>query len=482
MASYQQDFSLDNLKNIIDKWDGSEARQKMTDARKYYLGENPTILKFRRMYWSDEKKQMTENKFVANYKIGYNKFHDIVSQKVSTLLDEAPVLESGFKDEGFVKQLGYKLKTAGTEASLSGTAFMFFGYDDSISVFKTCNCIPFYDDTDQTKIKAFIRYYDVIGMMDGIKTRYAEVYQDGGMSVYKSYDCGNFELKEPMKAYKSAVRSDMFGTEAEPISGYGIPIVEFKNNDSRASDLTSTIRAKIDVIDIVNSGFANNIEDFGDIFWVIKNGAGMSTDEFEDFVASINRTKKVVLSGDSTKSLDVDTKQISIPTEARNAITTELIKELTDESGIIDTAALTGSSLTTTAIKAASMKLRQRVSDFEWYAFSATESLLTLYDINNGLEPIEHTVDFTKLLIDNDKEIIENAVLVKGTISNRSYLTLLKRANLIQNVDEEIAMMSAEGVEKYTISEPDTEAETDTDTGDDNEAEQNINSQTEGTK
>lgn len=208
------------------------------------------------------------------------------------------------------------------------------------------------------------------------------------------------------------------------------------------------------MIDILNSGFANNIEDFTELYWIVKNGAGLTTDELEDFVASINMTKKVILEGDNTNSLDVETKQIDIPVEARRTFTEELKNELIDESGIIDTAQLTGSSLTTTAIKAATMKLRQRVSDFEWFVYSACKSILKLYNEYNNLNN-EYEIDFIKLLVDNDTEIVSNAVMVKDSISQRSYLNLLKRANIIDNVDEEIKEMEREQKDKYTIEDVD---------------------------
>ena len=83
------------------------------------------------------------------------------------------------------------------------------------------------------------------------------------------------------------------------------------------------------------------------------------------------------------------------------------------------------------------MKLRQRVSDFEWFVYRACKSILKLYNEYNNLNN-EYEIDFIKLLVDNDTEIVSNAVMVKDSISQRSYLNLLKRANIIDNVDEEI--------------------------------------------
>ena len=453
MASFQMDFDINNLKKIIDTWLGSITRRKIVDANKYYEGENVTVSKLKRMMWSDKHKRMIENTFVANNKISYNKYHDIVSQKVNTLLNEIPVINN-FKDDLFVKNLGYALKQASIKASNGGSAFIYCGYDNNLVVFDTENCIPFYDDENKDIIKAFIRFWDINSFLDKSKsTRYVEVYEEDGLTIYKSQNLSEYEIAISKQAYKFKIKTDIFETQQENIKLSRIPIVELKNNDNRTNDFTTTIRSKIDMIDILNSGFANNIEDFTEIFWIIKNGAGLTSEELEDFVASINMTKKAILEGDSTNSLDIETKQIEIPVEARTRYTEELKTELIDESGIIDTAQLTGSSLTTTAIKASTMKLRQRVSDFEWFVYVACKSILNLYNEYNNISNIDYDIEFTKLLIDNDTEIITNAIMVKDTISQRSYLTLLKRANIINNVDDEIKEMEKEQKDKYTIEE-----------------------------
>ena len=453
MASFQMDFDINNLKKIIDTWLGSITRRKIVDANKYYEGENVTVSKLKRMMWSDKHKRMIENTFVANNKISYNKYHDIVSQKVNTLLNEIPVINN-FKDDLFVKNLGYALKQASIKASNGGSAFIYCGYDNNLVVFDTENCIPFYDDENKDIIKAFIRFWDINSFLDKSKsTRYVEVYEEDGLTIYKSQNLSEYEIAISKQAYKFKIKTDIFETQQENIKLSRIPIVELKNNDNRTNDFTTTIRSKIDMIDILNSGFANNIEDFTEIFWIIKNGAGLTSEELEDFVASINMTKKAILEGDSTNSLDIETKQIEIPVEARTRYTEELKTELIDESGIIDTAQLTGSSLTTTAIKASTMKLRQRVSDFEWFVYVACKSILNLYNEYNNISNIDYDIEFTKLLIDNDTEIITNAIMVKDTISQRSYLSLLKRANIINNVDDEIKEMEKEQKDKYTIEE-----------------------------
>jgi Phage portal protein, SPP1 Gp6-like. len=76
-------------------------------------------------------------------------------------------------------------------------------------------------------------------------------------------------MVKPLEPYKYKIKQSALSTDFEPIKSE-LPIVEFINNEYRTSDLSGNIRSKIDIIDIVQSGFANNIEDFSDAFWVLK--------------------------------------------------------------------------------------------------------------------------------------------------------------------------------------------------------------------
>ena len=119
----------------------------------------------------------------------------------------------------------------------------------------------------------------------------------------------------------------------------------------------------------MNSGFAKILK-LLDLFGS-KKRKRMDASAFEDFVANINRSKKIIVG----ESSDVDTKQIQIPTEARTKFVELMKNELIFETGIIDTQAIAaGGDIRNIGIKLMTLKLRQRISDFEWEAYrSATD-------------------------------------------------------------------------------------------------------------
>ena len=453
MASYQQDFGTDfsakKIRSLINSWEGSSERMAMVDGVDYFNGNNVTIRNITRMFWSDKSKSMKVNPYVAQNRIGFNKFHDVVSQKVSTLLNEPPIID-GFDDDSFTKKLGFALKKTATYSSCCGVGWMFYSEDNQISVFNPVNCIAFRDDEDTSVIKAFIRYWKVSTMTNSDSVEYAEVYTEDGMTKYRSGKAGSdFTQIAPIVPYREMVMSDFEGMRSEVVPTSRIPLVELDNNDGRTSDLTPTLRAKIDIIDIVNSGFANNIQDFSDVYWVIKSGGDVNTDVFEEFMSDVSRTHKIVASGDGSGA---EPHQFEIPVQARSTFCDRMKTEIADETGVVDPKDLTGSSVTNVAIKAVTMKLRQRVSDFEWDVYNACQKVMGLYNEYNSTD-YTGDISFTWLLVDNQTEIIDNAQKIQPNISQDSYLALLKRADYISNVDDEKRKIAEEQSAKYSLTD-----------------------------
>lgn len=450
MASFQQDFNLNNLPSIINFWKNSAERKRMMDGERYYYGNNITIEEVKRYYYSQKYKCLKENKAVSNVHIANNLFHDIVSQKVNTLLREAPIINN-FEDKKFKRQLGYTLKRAAIKASNAGKAFVLLNYNNTLTVFDSENCIPFYDDAVKDKLRALIRFWEtkplMVGASGGIATMIVQVYEEDGITTYSGNAYAS-QLKEtePKTPYRYNIIRNFNELERIENTSIGVlPIVEVRNNEDRISDLQVTNRSKIDAIDIIESGLVNNIQDFSDVYWTIKDKTGLDEETWNDFTASINRSKMMVVRGDDSVSPDATPHQFEIPYEARKTTVDMFKRELIEENGLLDTASLTGSSLTTTAIQAATLKLQQRVADFEWQIHDATQTILEMYNLYNNKVDVEYEIDFNWLLIKNDKEMIETANMLYGRISNIDYLKLIERAGYISDYKETLAEMEKEG-------------------------------------
>lgn len=471
MASFQLDFKNDikSVFKMVEMHKGSKERLEMLENASYYHKENATIMALPdRTYWSDrilrnsageicyddhnQPKRISgevKNPFVSNNRIPYGIFADIVNQKVNTLLDEAPMITGHEFESKFKKQLGFALKKAGIEASICKKAFIFQAFDGKMIVFDSANCIPFYDDTTGA-LRAFIRYWQIDSAFGGDHITMVEMYEEDGLTAFSKKNTSQPIVEKPKTAYSYKVRGSAVETQTEIMPLGRLPIVEFKNNDDNKSDLTSSLRAKIDAIDLVQSGFVNNIEDFSDIFWVVKTANGaMDSDYYEDFIANINKTKRIFAE-------QATPEQFQIPHEARSRLVEIFKQEIVEESGVIDTQSLTATALTTVAIKASTMKLRQRVSDFEWQAHNATEELVLLYQAYNGLQ-FDFEITFTELLIDNDTELLDNMVKAQDLMSIDDKLAILKRVGLIADIEETKKALEEESSYKLADEPIDTD-------------------------
>lgn len=471
MASFQLDFeniikTKQDIFNLILRFKGSQERSGYIQAESYYSGNNWTIMNLPdRQYWSDRVLKDTNgevkydknnepikanclmpNPFVANNRVAYGIFHDIVSQKVNTLFGEDPYINTEFDiSNTYRQQLAYAFKNAAVEASICGRAFLYEDGEGNFAVFNTANCIPFFDDYTGA-LRVLIRFVERQGSFSKKKSILAEVYTEDGLIIYERIGA-DIKILKRLTPYKFSKRSSIILNEIKSVGLSNLPIIVFYNNERGESDLTPSIRAKIDVIDLVQSGFINNIEDFSDIYWVIKKapGGGMSEDDYNDFFANINKTKRLFAD-------DATPEQFSIPHEARSKAVEMLELQIIKESGVIDNEKLSSTSLTTTAIKAATMKLEQRVSDFEWFANEAiTTAVKTWQEYNNQF--FEFKIDFTKLLVNNVTESIDNLVKIRSDISQKTALEILQKLRIIDDAEEELLELQKERDANISIFE-----------------------------
>ena len=79
-----------------------------------------------------------------------------------------------------------------------------------------------------------------------------------------------FEIVTVDTPYKFKAIKDIDENKIINEKGIKLPINVLWNSQTKQSDLTKDLLSKIDAIDLVNSGFANNIADFSELIWVIK--------------------------------------------------------------------------------------------------------------------------------------------------------------------------------------------------------------------
>ena len=453
MFSYQQEWSdkIVDIVNAIKNWEFSETRDKLLLTMEYFQGKNRFIDNVKRMFCKEETVEkedgtkenvvyVRENKYVPNYKTYYGFYSDMVSQKVNALLNEIPQIAGlDFKKS---RAMGRAMKSAGTKASVQGYSIIYEKIDNNYIVFDTENCLVYLDDITR-EIKRLVRYWYIVANNKSTRLCF-EIYDEKGITTYaqKINNAQSYEMIS-YQPYKLKISSSKFSNNfiEEQIS---MPIILFKNNDDMLPDLSPKIKSKIDMVDLILSGLCNNIQEFSEI-WLTANVGDMSIEEAQAVKQTWAYTRTLL----TNQQGSADIRTIEIPYQARQTTIQMLKRELNEDAGTIDFSQIQGNA-TATEINARTYKLKQRVSDFEWYADEAMTKMVQIYQDYNNLN-FDIDITFTQLFISNNLELVNIANSVYGKISTESYLNLLKQANIIEDVSEELKKLDEESLSKFDL-------------------------------
>ena len=96
------------------------------------------------------------------------------------------------------------------------------------------------------------------------------------------------------------MRRDALGETVTGGENYGmLPVIPLYANDEHQSELTPSIRAKIDMYDRIMSDFGDNLDRANDAYWVL-NTFGGSVDQALQVVQEINELKVAMSVSDGT--------------------------------------------------------------------------------------------------------------------------------------------------------------------------------------
>lgn len=444
MFSYQQEYpeTIEKVVEAIKLWQNSNERNQMLVNKSYFNGENDFILKYKKKVWSDSQQKVVDNIFAPNHKVQYNFFGDMVSQKNNSLMAETPTIPE--VDENTAKQIGYALKNAGEEASVIGYSLIYEGFD-GFKTFETENCMVYLDDvTDE--IRRVVRFW--VKKIKEQEQLFFEVYEEDGFTTYKVFK-DKIEVVKELQGYKQKITSSRISTENSILKLSRIPIVIFMNNKEMKTDLKPNIKSKIDMIDFVESGFIDNIDEFSDV-WITVNVPSATPEQVAQIKDTIRRTKSTVFAGSDEKN-SVGFETLQIPHEARAKAVEMLKSELVEDAGVIDFRDIKGQA-TNVQIQARLLKLQQRVSDFEWYADKAGTELIKIWQEYHDKQ-FEPSITFQKLYIKNNQEIVQMAISLYSFISQETFMELLKSAGVVDDVQKEIERVNSESINKFKIEE-----------------------------
>lgn len=313
------------LQTVIAEFNGSDKRQYMDVAQRYYENKND-ILQARRMVIGkdlDNNAVLKESKVLSNNKLCHNFMKKMTRQKIGYMIGKPFSLASDYADDAkadklfeilkndyFKKDFYKMIKNVGRDSIVKGIGWLMVYYNEE-GEFSLRRCapeeiIPFWKDSDHTYLDAVVRQYTVEEYKGGEKSniKYVEYYTEEGVYYYK-YDKDGMLTKDP--DYEDQPVAHFYlkheeNNELVATNWTKLPFVPFKYDPDEQS-LLMRIKSLIDDYDKKTSGIANNVDDHPNSVTVIKNYDGSSK---EEFVQNKNEYRTIFVQGDGdAKSLDI---------------------------------------------------------------------------------------------------------------------------------------------------------------------------------
>lgn len=341
----------------------------------------------------------------------------------------------------------------GVKALEHSVCYCFYN-DGEYHVFPMTEFLPFKDEVTG-KIRAGVRFWCLEWRKRPVVV---DLYEEDGYSRYmtaeKKYGLGALELKDDKKPYKETVQiSEADGEEIVGGSNYlvngqaTIPIAVMYGNRNKQSTLVG-MKPNIDAYDLIHSGYANDLSECAQMYWIIDNAAGM--DEADIARLRDRMLLQHIVVADNQNS-EIRPYAQEIPFNSREACLNRIKECIYRDFGALDVTTFTNGQKTATEIRAAYQPMDLEADDFEYQANLFIQQILDLA----GLE--DYPV-FDRNRIANEKEETEMVMLAANYLDDRTVLEKLPFIT-VDEVDAILARKGASDNEAFEQQEEETEEE-----------------------
>ena len=294
-------------------------------------------------------------------------------------------------------------------------------------------------DEEDGALKAGIRFWQI----DISKPLRATLYELDGYTeyIFNSRDKkkeGYFEILRPKTPYKIRLYETSITTIYEGMNYPSFPIVPLWGNEDHQSELVG-LKEEIDCYDLIFSGFANDLDDVSQIYWILENSGGMDDVDLAQFIQRLRNLHIAEMNGDSGQKLTPYT--IDIPHEARNGYLDRLEHQLYNDAMALNTAEITNGNVTATAIQASYEPLNNKTDAYEYCIRDCINGILSLAEIDD--EPT-----FKRSMMANQQEMTQMILSAANYLDTE---TILKKLPFIDDseVDTILSKLETEESERF---------------------------------
>lgn len=394
-------------------------------ADRYFAGENPMLddkylLKIASEEARDEDGFITRRAVqqrVAGNRIASSFLRRFILQQNQYLLGNGVTLP----DEETKKRLGAGFDTTlqqlGEKALLHGVAYGYWNHDhlealpaatDPLS--GACALL----DEVTGDIGVLIQFWQ----LSGTRPVNVRVFEPDGVTWYTGDALKGLKVHDAKRPYRQAIRRDGIGETVVGGENYGVlPVFPLYANDEKRSELTASIRSKIDAYDRIFSDYGDNLDRANDVYWVLNN-FGSSTADALRVVQEIQQLKVAMSVSDAGGTSSAEPRTIEVPYAARQTALQLLERALYADFMALSMDELTGGSLTNVAIQAAMTNLNLKCDHYEWQCFRFVQDILKLIGIET------ESIKFKRQSFFNRSETVHDIYAMRADIDLATALKL----------------------------------------------------------
>jgi hypothetical protein len=461
MLTYQ-DFEKETntaefVRKAIQEHMASDEYKMAISADNYDHEQNETINNYVRIIFSMLGTPI-EDFTASNAKITSNFFHRLNTQRCMYLLGNGvsfsdhkqTVIDrngvTSIIDEtkhSLGQYFDTDLRTLGYYALIHGRCFGFWNVD-RLRVFPLTEFKPIVDEITGD-LRVGIRFWRV----DAKKPMQAVLYEEDGYTRFQSEEGAgnmNFHVVEEKHAYRINYQySEADGEEITGTENYSrLPIVQMWGSKLHQSTLIG-MQNKIDSFDLIRSGFANDLTDCSQIYWILENCGGMSNAELAQFRDRLKINHIAI--ADTSAGSKVTPYTQEIPYQARKQYLDDIRAQIYEDFGALDVHTVAAGA-TNDHIDAAYQPMDEEADDFEYQVITFIQQILSLIGI-------EDTPQFKRNRISNQAEQTQMIMSVANYLDDE---TILSKLPFI-NVDEVMQILAKRDVEDQSRFEQDEDDE-----------------------
>ena len=321
-----------------------------------------------------------------------------------------------FTQDGVKEKLGTDfdgvLSRAGYLALIHGVSFVFWNFDRA-HVFPLTEFAPLWDETTGA-LRAGVRYW----RLDKDKPIQAVLYEEDGFTRFAGKTAQKLEAQAEKRAYKQRERRAPADMRAEVVGeeNYGaLPIVPLWGSRLKQSTLVGN-RQAIDSYDLVYSGFADDLRDCAQIYWLIENYGGMSVEDIQQFLDRMTLTHAA--SADTQNGGKITPYTQEVPYQSRAAYLNMMRASIYEAFGVMDAASIAAGNKTATEINAAYQAMDDKADDYEYQIAECVRQIL-------ALQGIDDYPQFKRNRISNQYEQVQMVMLEAEYLDEETVLNKL---------------------------------------------------------